>query len=865
MASRIAGITVEIGGDTTKLSKALSGVNKSISQTQTALKDVNKLLKLDPGNTELLRQKQQNLKTAISETEDKLKALQEAAKSSDLGAAEHDALQREIIETEQKLKSLKKEYGDFGSVAKQKLKAVGDQVKEVGDKVKEAGEKISSFGAEVAKKVTAPIVAVGTAAVAAFKDVDAGYDTIIGKTGATGTALDDLKDQFDDIFSSMSVTSEQVGEAIGEVNTRFGLTGDVCEEVSRAFLQYAQLNSTDVSSSIDTVQNALAAFNMEVKDAPTLLDVLNRTGQNTGASVDSMSASLVSNATALQEMGMNIYESVGFLGQLETAGADSESVISGMKRALKSATEKGIPFNEALTQLQSTILNGTGSMDGLTMAYDLFGKSGAGVYQAVKNGQIDFANLTSSTDILNDSVGSVAETFAAAQDPADEFAAAMNGLKVVGAELGGEILGALAPAIETLRSGIERVKTWWDSLSESQQQMVVKIGLVVAAIGPVIMVIGKVISGVGSVISIAGTLMSTLGALISPIGLVVAAIAGAVAIGVALYKNWDELSAWAAEKWSAIKDVISNTWEETKEVISSIAEAIVSAISGAWESIKSWTSETWNAVKEVISNTWEGTKEVVSRIAEAIGNAISNTWDNVKTKVKTTWDNIKSTVTDAINKVKTTITTVLTNIKSTFSNTWNTIKSTVSSVISSIKSAISSGLESAKNKVTSIFSSITDTIRNKIESAKNTVRDAIEKIKGFFNFSWELPRIKLPHFGITGKFSLNPPSIPHFSVDWYKKGGILSGAQIFGRMGDSLLGGGESGKEAVLPLASFYDELRDIFRESLGGNMADANGGIRLQTTTNVYIGNKEFKSYVAETAIDGISRHVKSLGKVKG
>lgn len=801
MASRIAGITVEIGGDTKKLTSALSGVNKQISSTQNALKDVDKLLKLDPSNTELLSQKQKLLQEAIAGTKDKLAALQDAAAGSDLGADEHDALQREIIETQQKLEALEGEYKNFGSVAQQQIKAAGEKMQEVGGKISQVGEKMQSVGADLSKKVTAPIVAVGTTAVAAFNDVDVGYDTIIGKTGATGDALEDLKGQFNDIYSTMNATSEEVGAAIGEVNTRFHQQGEECGETSKQFLKYAKLNNTDVSGSIDTVQNALAAFNMEAENAPTLLDVLNRTGQNTGASVDSMAASLVSNATALQELGLDIYESVGFLGQLEMAGAENESVISGMKRALKSATEEGKPFNEALMQLQDTILNGTGSVDGLTMAYDLYGKSGSAVYQAVKNGQLDFSNLASSADILADSVGSVSSTYEATLDPTDRFKVALNNLKLTGAELGATVLETLTPAIQTVSNAVQKAREWWEGLSESQQQMIVKIALVVAAIGPVVAIIGTVVSGIGSVISVAGTLMSAMGALLSPIGLVVAAIAGMVAIGVTLYKHWDELKAWASEKWSNIKETVSGAWESIKGKTAEAAANVKEKISSAWENVKSKTSAAWTNVRTKISTEVETAKTKVSTAWESVKSKTSAAWENVKSKTSTAWSNVRSSVSTAAENAKAKMSGAWDSIKSKTSTAWENIKSAVSGKVSGISSSMQEKLSAAKSTVTGIFEGIKSAIGSKLDSARETVRGAIEKIKGFFNFSWSLPSIKLPHFSIQGKFSLSPPSIPHISVSWYKKAMdnamVLDDATIFGMAGGKMLGGGEAGREVI--------------------------------------------------------------------
>ena len=341
MAGRIAGITIEIGGDSTKLQNSLKGVDKSLKQTQTALKDIDKLLKFNPGNTELLVQKQRNLKKAIGETKDRLKELRKAAENTtpeQIGQEKYDALQREIIDTENKLKSLTKEMRGFGSVAGQKLQAVGASMKELGGTIQNVGKDISA-------KLTAPILALGGASIAAFKSVDGGYDIMIAKTGATGEAAEKLRGIMNNLASEIPTDFETAGAAVGEVNTRFGLTGDELEDLSGKFIKFAKLNNTDVSTSIDGVQKALSAYGLGAESAGSYLDRLNKVGQDTGVSVDKLTSGLVTNGTAFQELGLSIDQSTVFMGQLEKSGANSETVLNGMRKALKNATAEGKPLD----------------------------------------------------------------------------------------------------------------------------------------------------------------------------------------------------------------------------------------------------------------------------------------------------------------------------------------------------------------------------------------------------------------------------------------------------------------------------------------------------------------------------------------
>lgn len=569
MADRIKGITIEIDGDTTGLSKALKSVNSDLRTAQNGLRDVDKLLTLDPGNVDLLRQKQGYLNDAIASTQEKLKTEREAleqmknADGFDKNSEQAKALERQIVADEQALESLKKQSKDFGSVASQQFKVVGDKVKEVGDKISGVGKGLSTH-------VTAPIVAVGAASIAAFKEVDAGMDIIVQKTGATGEAFDSMRGIAEDIATTIPADFETVGTAIGEVNTRFGATGDQLQELSTQFIQFAELNGVDVTNSIDSAQKALSAFGLGAEEAGGLLDVLNATGQATGAGMDSLLNGLIQNGTAFQEMGLSIEQATVFMGQMETSGANSETVMNGLRKALKNAAEDGVPLNDALAQLQETILNGADGVDGLTAAYDMFGKSGDQIYAAVKNGTLDFNALSISVEGVG---GSVQNTFNATKDPIDDFTTATNAAKLAGAELGSTIQTAAAPIIQQLAGFIQTLTEKFRALTPEQQQTIVKIGAVVAAIGPAILIVGKIVSAIGTVISVLGTVVGVLG------GPVTIAIAAAVAAGVLLYKNWDTVKEKATQLW----DFLKTTFEGIKNTISGAIEKIKGLFNFEWK------------------------------------------------------------------------------------------------------------------------------------------------------------------------------------------------------------------------------------------------------------------------------------------
>jgi len=456
------------------------------------------------------------------------------------------------------------------------------------------GNKTSAVGAALTKNITVPMLAVGTASVAAWKSVDAGMDVVAAKTGATGEALTAMQDSVKSIAATIPTSFETAGNAVGEVNTRFGLTGQALEDLSTQFIKFADLNSTDVSSSIDNVQKALSAFGLGAEDASSLLDTLNAVGQNTGVSMDSLTNGLIQNGTAFQELGLNVDQSVMLMGQLEKSGANSETVMNGLRKALKNAAADGVPLNEALSNLQESIMNGTDSMDGLTAAYDLFGKSGDQIYGAIKNGTLDFTELGAAA--LN-AGGSVSSAFEETKSPVENFQTVLNRLMTMGANIVETVGPMLATALSTVSDVLTKVKGAWDSLSPGVQQGIIMAGLLVAAAGPVISIIGKVIAFAPMLVSGIGTVVTALG----PVGIAIAAV---IAVGVLLIKHWDEIKAAAQQVWQNVVQ----TFENIKQSVTEKIDALKSSVQEKFQSIKRSITEPIERAKETVRSAIEKIK-----------------------------------------------------------------------------------------------------------------------------------------------------------------------------------------------------------------------------------------------------------------
>lgn len=911
MANRIKGITVEIGGDTTGLDKALKGVNSTIKNTQSQLRDVNRLLKLDPSNAKLLAQKQQLLQKEIAETSSKLNALKEADKQAkvqlengELGQDKYDALQREIIETENNLKALEEE-------AKKVPSALSVSIKEAGDKIKEVGAKTTEVGKGLSTHVTAPIVAMGAASISAFNEVDKGMDIITQKTGASGKALKEMQDSMKNLATSIPTDFETAGAAIGEVNTRFGFTGQKLEDLSGKFIKFAQLNNTDVSTAIDNTQKVISAFGLKAEDAGALLDTMNAVGQRTGISMDTLAKSMVTNSAALQQLGFSASDAANFLGNVEMSGADTSQVMTGLTKALANATANGKPMKEALKDIQDSMVNASSETEGLQAAYELFGKrAGGAIYQACKNGSLSFEELGTS---LKDNIGNVDSTFNETLDPIDKFQTSLNSLKIVGADVGNSLMSVLAPMLTKFSEMMKSLNERWNSLSPGMQDAIVKIALIAATVGPVLVVIGKVITAVGTITSalgsliglITGTTVATTAAgvaggasaagtaaagtaaggaavgfgalnvsLLPIIGIIAAIIVAVVAI-IAIIKNWGAITEWFKGLWETITTTLMTLWQGIAEFFTTVWNGIVQVFTTVWETIKNILTVAlmfivelikgyfelitlpfrfiWENCKETIMAVWEAIKTVVMTVLNTISTFISTVMNAIKTVITTVWNAISTTISTVLNAIKTVITTIFNAIKSVVTSVWNGIKSVIGSVVDGIKSKVSSVFNAVSSTVSYIFNGIKNTavsiwngiksaIVTPIEEAKNKVKNVVDAIKGFFaGISLKLPHIKLPHFSISGHFSLAPPSVPHLSIDWYKKAMnkpmLLNGATIFGSKGGHLLGGGEAGPEVIMGL----DTLQNM--------TAGANGDLLSVMNRIVAIMDAYFPKF-SETSI---------------
>ena len=787
--SKIAGITIEIGGDTTKLDKALQGVNKQTRDAQKELKEVNKLLKLDPKNTELLAQKQKILAESIDGTKEKLNILKDAEKqvqqqfeNGEVSEEQYRALQREIIQTEQQLKNLKKQAEDSNGA----LDKTGEAAGKIGEKSEALGKKLLP--------VTAGITAVGTAAVASFNELDEGYDTIITKTGASGEALDGLTESMDNVFGDLPTDAETAGIAIGEVNTRFGATGETLEGLSKQFIEFAEINGTDLNGAIDSVDAIMTKFNVDASETPSVLGLLTKAGQDTGISMDTLQNTLQTNGATLKEMGLDLTGSVNLLAQFESSGVDASTAMAGLKKAQQNATAEGKTLKDALSETIDKIKNAGSETDALQAATELFGKKGAAeMTQAIREGRFSVEDLTGS---LDDYKTTVEDTFNATLDPPDKAKVALNNLKIAGADLGETLLNTVTPILEKVVDKVKEFTAWFSSLSDSQKEMIVKIAAVVAAVGPALIIFGKVASGISQICDLASKLGGLLkgapalmGILSNPVTIVIALIAAAVAAIVLLWNNcegfrnavkkilaaiteffrdaWDKIQ----EAWAAAQPYFEMIKEGIKTAFSVVVEILTAPFRIAWFLITS----IWDIATTYFQNVWIGIQTVFSVVGQIIGGffesawiIIKGVWDVVVLYFQTIWLNIQAvfsvvaTVLGGFFQVAwTTITTIWDVATGYFQMIWSVIQgifSVVQSVLSGdfsgaweaikgIWSAVTGWFGQVWSGIQNIFGSVGSWFGSIFQSAWNAVQNVFSNWGSFFSGLWGIIRNTFSNLG----------------------------------------------------------------------------------------------------------------------
>ena len=776
--NRIKGITVEIGGDTTKLQTALKGVNTEIRNTQSQLRDVEKLLKLDPGNTELIAQKHRLLAQAVSETREKLETLKTAQRQADealrngtISQQQYDGLQREIVETEQELRRLEQQ-AEQSATALQKIGATGEKLQAVGDKVSSVGQKLLP--------VTGVVTGLGTAAVKTAADFDSAMSRVAAVSGATGSDFDKLRDKAREMGAKTKFSATEAADAMNYMAMAGWKTEDMLSGIE-GIMYLAAASGEDLATTSDIVTDALTAFGLTAEDSGHFADVLAAASSNANTNVSMMGETFKYCAPVAGALGFSVEDTAEAIGLMGNAGIKASQAGTSMRSIMTNLTGDVKLSGAAIGDVTIATTNADGSMRSLSAiladcrvafggmteaekannAETLVGKNAISGFLALMNAAPeDIAKVSGAVNNCKDAAKNMADTMQ------DNLEGQLTILKSQLQELAISFGDLLMPAVRSIVSGLQGMVDVLNAMPDGVKQVIMIIALLAAVLGPVLIIIGKVISAVGTIMTIVpklagviNTVKTAFGALnavmlANPIAIVIAAIAALVAAFVYLWNTneefrqfwislwesvketaiqcWQAISAFLSQAWEAIqntavsvwngiRDFFSGLWTGIQTLFTTVVNAIAGFLSGAWNAVKGTVVSVWNAISQFFTSVWNGIRNVTSVVVNGIRSFLQSAWNGIRALITTVMNGIKSVVTAVWNGIRSVITRVMNGIRSVVSSVWSGIRNTISSIVNGIKNTVSNAFHAMWSGIRSTISGIYNTIRDGLGNAVNYI------------------------------------------------------------------------------------------------------------------------------------------------
>lgn len=817
MAVTYKGLVIKFGGDTTELQSALKKVQQASRDTQSDLRDINKALRFDPGNTELLEQKVKALNSAYGETKQKLDAYKQALaqleskkqSGAQLTAQEerqYDSLKRAIMQCERQLDSYGSELADTAREAdasRTALYKVGQTIEDNADKLSNAGSKISSAGTALS-------------------------GGIIGAAGA---------------LTGLASSQEEAIQQSGQLETAWVSAGGTAEQASSTYASFYRILG-DSSSATEASQN-LARLTTNEQELQQWTDIAAGAYATFGDALP-----LQNLAEAAQETAHTGTVTGGLADALNWSTASAEQ----WSAALSGHSSAQAAFNQAVAEGQTkedafnAALAACGSEQERSQ---LITETLTGLYgEAGKQYQETNADLLASRDAQNEMNKSM-----------QELGEAATPVKTAVTEIGTSLLNTLAPALE-------KVTGWYKSLSPEQQELVNNLALGAVAFGGVTTAVGKTMEaadGVGRAFKTAGelwggaksvmgdtgflgTIKSGFGSIVTkggelggmlagklatgwtgftgliaahPIGLGVAAVSAAVA-GLTWFftqtktgkQMWSDFTGWISEKWQAVQDFFAGVpefWGGIWEQVSTGVSDFCTGVGEKWEQLKQGASDTWENLKQGASDAWSNIKNTSLEFGGGLVEGVSNWWNNLTGNTDSAFGQIASTVQNDMNTAQTVGSSAAGALQAAMNGDWETAKSQAANAFNAIKDNISTKLDAAEStavsiadrigdklgfpglgsKVQGVFDGIRGFIENPIESAWNAISGIPQKIMNAFGgIKISIPKPKLPHFNVSWN-EFGPISLPSVSISWYARGGYFDEP--------SIVGVGEAGGEFIAP------------------------------------------------------------------
>ena len=803
------------------------------------------------------------------------KQLSDAQAAQERNAAAADDLNIKIINQDTAVKNAAAQLGKYETAledikngsndaagASEKLdKSVGDVDKSAQDTVNGG---LNSFGVALgnlaSNLITAVINKLGDLAGAvkdAFLDFDEGADNIIRATGATGDAAKELTQSYANVSKTIVGDFADIGDALGEVNTRFGFTGKELEDTTTQFLKFADITGTDAKKAVELVSRAMNNAGISSDKYSDILDELAKASQISGISVDKLAENLTKNGATMRQLGFNTDETIAMLAQFEAAGVNSEAALTGLKTAVKNWANEGKNANDEFHNVVDAIRNAPDEMSGTQAAFDAFGsKAGAELAEAIRTGKFAYDEFLAD---LADSKGTVNDTYDETVDSVDKAKLAIQNMKTTAAELANnfmekygpqieKVIGAITSKLEEIAPKIESGVEW---LSDHLPEVAAGAAGIAAAfaawkIAGIITAVTTALAGMSAaeVVAAAKTWLLNAAMAANPIGLVVAAIAGLVTAFVILWNKsekfrnfwkglWKEIKATTEKYIGAVVDFFKNAWDKIKaiwgkvtgffksvwdgikevfnavsdwfkekfnaavEAIETVFNAIIGFFSGIWESIKA----IFAAVVDWFTERFTATVEAIKAVFSVITDFFGGVWDGIKKTFSSVGDWFEKKFENAVDNIK----SVFSVVTGFFSGVWDNITSVFGNVADWFKDKFTAAWDAVKKVFSTggkIFDGIKDGILNGLKAVINAIIRGINKVIAipFNGLNAALRKIRdIDILGVEPFKWINEIGVPE--IPELAKGGIVNSRSFIA---------GENGEEAIIPLENNTGGLRKI-------------------------------------------------------